>query len=424
MSDITPPEAAVLAAIAEDEIVRDLTELVSIPSVDGAPEERDAQQWCVDRLRSLGMTVDAWDIDIEEAQAQPDFPGMEVDRTDALGCVGVLGPESDEGPALALYGHTDVVPVGDLHQWVNRDPFTMRIDDEGSAWGRGTCDMKAGLIAGIAAVAAVRRSGVLLTRQLAVHAVSGEEDGGIGAWATMRRGHRANACINAEPTSETIMPAAAGSLTFRLEVRGLAAHGSARTQGVSAIEKFELVHRALRALETRRNADVPSLFQHLDLAWPLSVGTVTSGDWASTVPAMLVASGRYGVRTDETVPDAIDAFDAVVAEACSNDPWLRDNPVSVTWPGGMFAPGLLPAGHVLLDQVARAVSDVRGAVPGCFGGAYGSDLRHYARVGIPTLQYGPGDVRYAHALDEHVPLDDVFACARVFSLLAVRACTV
>ncbi|MEJ7708086.1 MAG: ArgE/DapE family deacylase [Nocardioidaceae bacterium] len=424
MSEISVAEAAVLEAINEDEIVRDLTELVAIPSVDGEPEERDAQQWCSDRLRMLGMSVDAWDIDIAEARAQPDFPGMEVHRTDALGCVGVLGPVSDEVPALALYGHTDVVPVGDLHQWVNHDPFSMHIDDDGRAWGRGTCDMKAGLIAGIAAVAAIRRSGVSLTRPLAVHAVSGEEDGGIGAWATLRRGHRARACINAEPTSETIMPAAAGSLTFRLEVRGLAAHGSARTQGVSAITNFELVHSALRSLETRRNADVPSLFQHLDLAWPLSVGTVTSGDWASTVPDRLVASGRYGVRIDETVPDAIDAFEAAVAEACSDDPWLRDNPVSVTWPGGMFAPGLLPAGHELLDQVGQAVSDVRGVIPKSFGGSYGSDLRHYARVGIPTLQYGPGDVRYAHSVDEHVPLDDVFTCARVYALLAVRACTI
>lgn len=424
MSNLTSQEATVLETIDEDDIIRDLIELVAIPSVDGAPEERDAQQWCADRLRGLGLDVDCWEIDVREAQRQPDFPGMEVDRVDALGCVGVLGPESGDTPALALYGHTDVVPAGARSLWVDRKPFNMRIDDEGKAWGRGTCDMKAGVVAAIAAVAAVRRSGVSLAHPLAVHTVSGEEDGGIGAYATLRRGHRAKACINAEPTSETMISAHAGALTFRLETSGLAAHGSTRMRGVSAIEKFEVVHRALRDLETRRNAEVPSLFEHLDLAWPLSVGMVSSGDWASTVPDRLVATGRYGVRIDETVPDAIDAFESAVAEASADDPWLRDHPVTVSWPGGMFAPGSLPEGHELLDQVSQAVTDVRGSVPTAFGGPYGSDLRQYARVGIPTLQYGPGDFGNAHAVHEHVSLDDVFACARVYLLMALRACAV
>ncbi len=422
MSDLTATESAVLEAIDTDEIVRDLTDLVAIPSVDGAPAELDAQQWCVDRLRGLGLDVDDWEIDVAEAQRQPDFPGMEVDRASALGCVAMLAADTGGTPALALYGHTDVVPPGDLDLWVDRDPFRMRIDGEGIAWGRGTCDMKSGLVAGIAAIAAVRRSGVSLARPLAVHAVSGEEDGGLGAYATLRRGHRADACINAEPTSDTIVTACAGALTFQLEVSGLATHGSARTHGVSAIEKFELVHRALRDLEARRNADVPALFEHLDLAWPLSVGTVSSGDWASTVPDRLVASGRYGVRIDETVPDAIAAFESAVAEACAADPWLSAHQVTVTWPGGMFAPGSLPDGHELLDSVRDAVRDVTGIAPSPFGGAYGSDLRHYARAGIPTLQYGPGSFRFAHAVDEHVALDDVFACARVYALMAVRAC--
>jgi acetylornithine deacetylase len=100
----------------------------------------------------------------------------------------------------------------------------------------------------------------------------------------------------------------------------------------------------------------------------------------------------------------------------------RDHPVAVSWPGGVFAPGSLPAGHRLLDDVNTAVRDVRSEAPRALGGPYGSDLRHYANAGIPTLQYGPGDVRHAHAVDEHVLIDDVLACARVYALLAVRYC--
>jgi acetylornithine deacetylase len=420
MRELTARELDVVQAVDDAEIVRDLAALVGIASVDGTPGELEVQRWCADRLEALKLDVDCWDIDLDAARRQPDFPGMEVERSAALGCVGVLDADGTT-PGLALCGHTDVVPVGDLDLWPGRDPFTMRVLG-GTAWGRGTCDMKAGVAAVTGAVAALRRAGVSLTRPLAVHCVTGEEDGGIGAYSTLRRGHAASACIITEPTSQTILTANAGSLTFRLEITGLSTHGSTRYRGVSAVEKFQVVNEALRELERQRNDDVPELFAHLRLAWPLSVGLVRAGEWASTVPNRLVAEGRYGVRVDETIRAAIDAFEAAVDEVAAADPWLCDHPVKVTWPGGKFGPGRLPARHRLLDDVADAVAAVRGTAPATLGAPYGSDLRHYADAGIPTLQYGPGDVRYAHATDEHVELADVFACARVYALLALRLC--
>lgn len=418
---LTAAERAVLDRIDDEAIIRDLTTLVGIASVDGTAEEADAQRWCADRLGGLGLDVDLWDIDVAALAAREDFPGMEVERSSAVGCVGVLG-DPNEAPALALYGHTDVVPPGDPAQWDGRDPFTLAISG-GLAWGRGTCDMKAGLVAAIGAVDAIVRAGTPLDRPLAVHCVSGEEDGGVGTFATLLRGHRADTCLIAEPTDGRLIPANAGSLTFRLDVPGLATHGATRSRGISAVEKFERVHAALRRLEQERNADVPDRFAHLDLAWPLSVGRVEAGDWASTVPDRLTAWGRYGVRVDESLDDATTVFETAVAAACDADPWLRDHPVQVTWPGGRFAPGSLPAEHRLLGDTASAVADVVGSTPATVGAPYGSDLRHYAGAGIATLQYGPGDVRYAHAVDEHVPIAEVLACARVYTLLALRSCS-
>jgi acetylornithine deacetylase len=417
---VSDAEHAVLAAVDDEEVVGWLHDLVAIPSVDGSDAELDAQRWGADRLRALGLDVDEWEVDVEELRAEPDFPGMEVDRTAMVGCVGTLGATGVPA-ALAFCGHTDVVPPGDLALWPGGGPFAMRITG-GRAWGRGTCDMKGGVAAMLGAVAAIVRSGSTLARPLAVHLVSGEEDGGTGAFATLRRGHRAETCVIAEPTDHTIIPANAGSLTFRLEVPGLATHGSTRRRGVSAIEKFEVVHQALRRLEADRNRSTPPLFAHLDLAWPLSVGMLRAGDWASTVPDALVAEGRYGVRVDEDVAAARTAFEDAVAEACAGDPWLADHPVAVTWPGGTFAPGALPDGHRLLHDVRVAVTDTGGRDPAVVGGPYGSDLRHYAAAGAATLQYGPGAVANAHAVDEHVVIDDMLRCARTYALLALRAC--
>jgi acetylornithine deacetylase len=420
MSDATDVETAILDAIDEERMTSELADFVAVASVDGTPGEAEAQHWCVDRLTELGLSVDTWETPLADLANDPGFPGMEVERSSVVGCVGVLGDES-ETPALALYGHTDVVPPGDLAAWHIDDPFRMRVED-GAAWGRGTCDMKSGLVASMGALRAILDTGVVLERSIAVHCVSAEEDGGVGAFDTLRRGHRADACISTEPTGGAVVPANAGSLTFRLEVPGLSTHGSTRLRGVSAIEKFEIVHAALRDLEASRNKEIPPLFAHLDLAWPLSVGIVTSGDWASTVPDRLVAEGRYGVRIEETVADAMSAFESRIAEVCADDSWLRDHPVRVSWPGGVFAPGSLAGSHPLLDRLGAAVGEVYGDRPQVFGAPYGSDLRHYIGASVPTAQFGPGEARFAHAADEHVDLADLARCARVYALMALRSC--
>jgi acetylornithine deacetylase len=418
---MTETEQAVLAAIDDQQILADLRTLVRIPSVDGTADENEIQGWVAARLRDLGMDVDHWQFDLPAITGDRSFPGWEVERTEAWGCVGVLGGSGT--PGLILNGHVDVVPVGDAAAWPDGDPFSARVSD-GIMWGRGTCDMKGGVAAIIGAVAALSTAGVSLRKPLAVHTVVGEEDGGLGAFGTLERGHTGEACLIAEPTTGGVIPANAGSLTFRLEVPGLATHGSTRTRGVSAIEKFTVIQQALVRLGTERNLDPHPLLKHLDLANPLSVGTVQAGDWASTVPDLLVAEGRYGVRLGEPVAEARQAFEQALADACQGDDWLREHPVKVSWPGGIFASGLLPEGDPLLDDTLQAATAAGAAeVPEVKGGPYGSDLRLYAAAGIPTLQYGPGDVRYAHATDEHVPLAEVLHCARAYALLALRRCT-
>jgi acetylornithine deacetylase len=184
-----------------------------------------------------------------------------------------------------------------------------------------------------------------------------------------------------------------------------------------------MIQTALQELERERNRDPHPLLAHLDLANPLSVGTIAAGDWASTVPDRLVAEGRYGVRLGEPLEQAREAFERAVEEACAQDDWLAEHPASVSWPGGRFASGLLPDGDPLLSDTLQAAAAAGGAAPEVKGAPYGSDLRQYAAAGIPTLQYGPGDVRYAHAADEHVVLSEVVQAARTYALLIVRRCS-
>ncbi|WP_392543462.1 ArgE/DapE family deacylase [Oryzobacter telluris] len=418
MSDLTSAEQRVLDALDEDALVATLVDLVRVPSVTGTDAEADLQhtmaRWC----EEAGLEVDLWSLDLDELRADPAFPGTEAPRLEGHGLVGTTPGEGI--PGLVLQGHVDVVPTGDLAKWAGGEPFSARIEG-GVLHGRGACDMKAGVAVNLAVARAVHRSGVRLERRLAVHSVVSEEDGGLGAFATLRRGHGGEVAVITEPTSRRVVTANAGALTFRLEVPGRAAHGSTRLEGVSAIDAFFPVHVALRDLEARRNRDADPLFADTPLPYGISVGTVRSGDWASSVPDLLVAEGRMGVRLGEDPADARRALEEAVAQAGARDPWLRDHPPVVTWPGGQFASGRLPDGHGLFEEVVGAVEAVTGTRPAEGAAPYGSDLRLYTGVGgIPALQYGPGDVRLAHAPRESVPLHEVVEVARALTVLAAR----
>jgi len=425
VSELTPAEAAVLDAVDENWTVDRLRDLVTVPSIGGTAAESDAQLLMSEWLTELGADVDRWEIDLLDAVTAEDAPGQEVLREEAWGVVGTLPGSGDEAgtpPALVLCGHSDVVPAGELALWPG-DPFIPRLSG-GSLHGRGTCDMKGGLVAALAALHAVARSGVRLRRPLALHSVVGEEDGGLGAWATLARGHLGDACVIPEPTDGAVVTANAGALTFRLEVTGRAAHGATRGAGVSAVELFLHLYQSLVQFEGSRQGDTDERFRGIHAPYGLSIGRVQAGEWASTVPDRLIADGRYGVRLGEPVETARAAFETCVARVSAAHPWLAEHPVRVDWIGGSFASGELAQQSPLLGSVQEAVSAVGGGAAPERAAPYGSDLRLYSAAGVPTLQYGPGDVTMAHAPRESVPVADVLTTARALALLAVRSCGV
>jgi len=399
-----------------------LSAMVRVPSVSGSDEENSAQAELAAVLDASGLEVDHWQVPLEATLSDPSFPGVEVPRSEAWGLVARL-PGRGEGPSLMFNGHIDVVPAGPAQAWHTGQPYS-GIVKNGALHGRGACDMKGGLVAAWWAVSALQRCGVPLRGDVLLASVQGEEDGGLGSFATLQRGWRAEACVIPEPTSLGVVPANAGALTFRLRIPGLATHASRHLEGISAVGKLWPIWTALLELERVRNEDVHALFERWELPYPICIGTVSSGVWASSVPDLLVAEGRMGVALGEPVEQARRAFEDAVAEACEANPWLRDHPVEVEWWGGQFASGQLSDPR-LLDRVQAAHAFVtHGARQDVWAATYGSDLRLMEGAGIPTLQYGPGDAALAHSTDENVPVDEVLDAARTLAVLALDVCGV
>lgn len=422
---LTPIEKRILAELDEKALISNLIDLVRVPSVTGSDEESELQSQQAAELARWGFSVDTWKFDLDELRAHPLYPGTEAERFEGYGVVGTLGGNTPGGstPALVLQGHVDVVPTGDLNKWMDNDPFSAAIFD-GVLHGRGACDMKAGVAANMEVARTLALSGATLERPLGIHAVVSEEDGGLGAFATMLRGHSGDAAVLSEPTGGRIITACAGALTFELVVDGRAAHGSTRLEGVSAFDAFLPLYVGIQDLERERNSAPDSLFSGNALPYPISIGRIASGDWASSVPDRLTAEGRLGVQLGEDPAAARAAFEHRVAAVCASDPWLRDNPATVTWPGGQFASGRLRDDHPFIDEMEAAIIDLSGSPrPLRSAAPYGSDLRLYSDIGgIPSLHFGPGDVRFAHAPREQVNLKELVSVTRALLVLAIRRC--
>lgn len=417
MTGVTGAERRVLEAIDLDALLETLCELIAIPSVGGA--ETPCQQRVAGLMRDVGLDVDVWDIDLDRLARHPAF-SAEVERDEALGVVGRLG--GDTGPALVLNGHVDVVPAGERDRWT-RPPWVGTIE-EGRVYGRGSADMKGGLCCALFAVRAVRDAGVALDGRVVVQSVVGEEDGGLGTLAAIERGHGGDAAIVLEPTERMVAPAQAGALNFRLTVPGRAAHGALRGEGVDPIDRFVPVYRALQELERRRNERLAHpLFAAYEIPFALCVGTVRAGEWASTVAESLTVEGRLGVGVDEKPDEARRELAGAVTEAAARDPWLAEHPPRLEWWGGQFLPAAVPVDHPIVTTVSDAHRDATGRRPEVRGMPYGADMRHLVLEGdTPTILFGPGDVRRAHAPDEFVPIADLEAVTRTLVLAILRFC--
>ncbi len=223
-----------------DELVAFLSRLVQFPSLPG--QEQAAQQFYADQLRGLSLDTQIIPSRKEELESHPAFcdDGVPFDeRLNVIGRwpgTGKKGKKKEAPRTLILNGHMDVVPTGSESLW-SRSPWSGEVK-ESKLYGRGSCDMKAGLAANLFAVRVLQSLGFRPAADVLLESVIGEESGGVGTLTTIVKGFKADAAIITEPTRLHVCPVQSGAMTFRIEVSGRAIHACMKPHGESAIEKF------------------------------------------------------------------------------------------------------------------------------------------------------------------------------------------
>jgi acetylornithine deacetylase len=389
------------------DVERFLSALVRSPSVLGA--ERPAQLLIARRLRAAGLRPALVDVPVERAREDPMWAPGSAARSYA-GRPNVIATVDGRGGgrSLVLDGHVDVVSPEPASWWAV-GPFSGHVQD-GRLFGRGAYDMKGGLVASLWALEAVLAAGVPLRGDVRFESVIEEECTGNGALAARLDAPRADAAIIPECTNLEVFIETPVVLWVEVTVTGRPAYVGRPGEYVNAVE------RAVELIGRLRSA-VPA-----DLT--LSVGTIRGGDWPSTVPLECSFVCRVSAPRDWPLERAKAAVEALVVAAAAEDPWLRDHPPTVSYPG-FQAEGWALADVPGSSAIRTLVGDVHAAVAGSplrdtpFPGT--ADGRYFAARGEPAIYYGPSGGNQ-HAPDEWVDLESVRLVARVLARTIVEWC--
>lgn len=397
------------------EELRELTEtLLEIDTSGG--RERRAQSVVREWLTELGFDVYEWEADADLLSDRPEFRTAErvaVEGRPNVGGVLSLG-EPEQGETIVINGHVDVVPV-ESDQW-SGNPFEPRWEND-RLLARGAADMKSQLAACVLAARAAYDAATDVDGRIVVESVVGEEEGGPGAaTAALRNPYpfERDAAVVAEPTASRVVTATEGALMGRIEIQGRPAHAARKWNGESVFPHFQRVREALASVEAERATRVSHpLYDRFDVPWPIVVGRVEAGNWASNVAGSLTAELRAGVAPGETLDDVEQDIRAGIEAAAAEDEWLRDHPPTFERFGVQFEPAEIDPDEPVVRALQTAIARRGGTEATPVGETYGTDARHYISAGIPTVVYGPGRIEAAHFPDESIEWDAVIDAAEV-----------
>lgn len=354
-----------------------------------APGEGAAAALLAATLRAWGFTVDLIEV----------VPG----RPNVLARIG----GGHGGYSLILNGHLDTVGIDGM----THAPFGAEMR-EGRLYGRGSCDMKAGVAAMCAA--ALRAATTGLGGEVIITAVIDEEWESVGTRALLELGVTAHAAIVTEPTRLAICPAHRGFAWADVLVHGRAAHGSRYELGIDAITHAGML---LAELDAHQRDVLPTRAHSLLGRGSLHAGTISSEGSLSAYPS----SCRVGIER-RTLPGETGA-DLVreIAEAGARVRALHPNFRAETTLGLVQQPNEVASDHPLVLKLAAAAA-AQGAPAAVEGLSCWTDAALLTAAGIPAICYGPGDIALAHAAEEYVPVEEITRASDVLSAFIIDWC--
>lgn len=299
--------------------------------------------------------------------------------------------------------------------------------------GRGTVDMKGGVVAMLMAVEILREIGIALAGDVVFTTVVDEEIGGMGSLAMVDRGSRADAGIMTEPTANPIAPVRHGILWGRIVVDGIGGHAELRpnhwdTSGpVDAVRLCRQVMDGIDILNRRWAFHPVKNHPPMAMANQIMVTQIKAGEHPSST------AGRGEIVIDvQYLPHEKNEFglggrvkreaEAHLACLCQADPYLRKKPARIAWILDADC-AEVPADHPFVGAFQAAVTAAK-LSPALSGFGAHSDIGLPTGLGqTPTVNFGPGDPAQAHQPNERVSVRDFVDCTRAIAIAIHKWCS-
>lgn len=331
--------------------------LVDIPSVSGTE-------------RPLADALEA---------ALRELPWLRVDRH---GNNVVARTSAGRAERVVLAGHIDTVPLaGNLPS---------RLDDDGVLWGCGTCDMKSGVAVQLRIAATVPRPTRDVTYVFYDNEEVASEHNGLGHLAAEHPDWlAADFAVLLEPSEGEVEGGCQGTLRVRLRLAGRRAHSARSWMGENAIHAAGPALARLAAYEPRR-----PVIDGLEYREGLNAVGIEGGVAGNVIPDECVLTVNYRYAPDRTPEEAVAHVREVFAGCGVAEFTVEDH-----------APGALPG---LSHPAARAFAEAVGGRPRPKFGW--TDVARFSALGIPAVNYGPGDPSLAHRQDERVDTALIIRC--------------
>ena len=397
-----------------DELIGLVADLVRRPSELG--HEAAAQAFVHEHLRNSGLMVESWDLD----DAIHDQPNSGDSGVPFAGRPNVSARRSGQGGgrSMILNGHIDVVSPEPVAAWTH-DPWGAAVIGD-LMYGRGAFDMKSGVALNLFLSRLLRDLDLPLAGDLIVHSVVEEECTGNGALAASLR-DRADAAIVTEPEGGGFTHAHLGVMWFRVAITGRSWHAMQPWRGVNAISKAVPIIQALEALDARLNEERHPVWAGIEHPINLNIGVIHGGDWPSTVPGACELHCRLSFYPGQPIEESRAVVEGTIRVAAAGDPWLRDNPPTVSYDGFQTAGSVVAWDALSVTLLGEHHRRVTGHMMRPLVGTAVNDMRYYNFAGTPAGCYGATGGN-GHAADEWLDLTSLAPAAKVLGGFIVDWC--
>ncbi|MGI8859438.1 MAG: M20 family metallopeptidase [Rubrobacteraceae bacterium] len=397
----------VLGRIDGEEMIRFLRDLIRIPSV-YRPRDPEGNE---DRAaRHVAGYLEEMGFEVSTEEAAPGRPN-----------VWAVWDGDRPGKTLLFEAHTDVVTEGHAEDW-EHPPFDGTFVD-GAIYGRGACDTKGNLAAAVAAVRAIKDSGVSFAGRIVLCHPVDEEGMMTGIKHFIRSGHAegVDGAVICEPEENQICVAQKGAMRVEIRVQGRMAHGAMPRSGINPVTR---VARIVVAIEELEREEIERHGEDPYLGFPSITPTILLGPEGGEPQINVIPSSAYAALDIRTVPsqshaEITDRLERCISALEAEDPdfeasmeVIEERPPTSTNRDDPLVRAMAAA-HERITGGPQTYNGVPGATDGTF---------LHAWANVPIVTTGAGGRTVPHHKDEWVDTTELLTTCKLYAATAMYFC--